>query len=98
MFHVDFGFIFGKNPKGKNKWSPPVKICKEMVTCMGDRYQYFEDKCVEAFKYLRNHSKYIMNLFYLMIHAGIKDLPANQADKILLQIYDKFLPNITDPI
>lgn len=46
MFHVDFGFIFGKNPKGKDRWSPEIKICKEMVTCMGERYDEFEDLCV----------------------------------------------------
>ena len=35
MFHVDFGFIFGKNPPGKNIMAPPIRICKEMVEGMG---------------------------------------------------------------
>jgi len=31
-----------------------------------------------------------------MIHAGIGDLPADQSEKILLKIYEKFLPHIRD--
>lgn len=41
MFHCDFGFMFGKNPKGKDTLSADIKICKEMITCMGDRYEEF---------------------------------------------------------
>lgn len=26
LFHVDFGFIFGKNPTGKNLWATPIRI------------------------------------------------------------------------
>lgn len=100
LFHVDFGFIFGKNPPGKNLWPPPIRICPEMIECMGGdkslNYKRFVDKCVAAFKYLRNHSKYILNLFHLMIHAGIGDLPAEQSEKILTKMYEKFLPHIKD--
>jgi phosphatidylinositol 3-kinase len=100
FFHVDFGFIFGKNPPGKNLWPPPIRICKEMINAMDGpnkpNYKRFVDKCVTAFKYLRNHSKYIFNLFHLMIHAGIGDLPANDAENILVKMYEKFLPHIRD--
>jgi len=45
---VDFGFIFGKNPKGKDRWSPEIKICKEMIDCMKvrNRYADFEELCI----------------------------------------------------
>ena len=32
LFHIDFGFIFGKDPK---PLPPPMKLCKEMVEAMG---------------------------------------------------------------
>lgn len=32
LFHVDFGFILGKDPK---PFPPPMKLCKEMVEAMG---------------------------------------------------------------
>jgi phosphatidylinositol 3-kinase len=35
LFHVDFGFIFGKNPPFKNTAQPPVRICQEMIQCLG---------------------------------------------------------------
>jgi len=59
LFHIDFGFIFGKNPPGKNLYQPPIRICKEMVEAMGGNqhmhYDTFKKKCVEAFLYLRNY-------------------------------------------
>jgi phosphatidylinositol 3-kinase len=79
LFHIDFGFIFGKNPPGKNLYQPPIRICKEMIEAMGgnqhQHYETFKKKCVESFLYLRNYQRLILNLFHLMIHAGIKDLP-----------------------
>lgn len=32
MFHIDFGFIMGNDPK---PYPPPFKLCKEMVEGMG---------------------------------------------------------------
>ena len=31
FFHIDFGFIFGKEPGGKEKWASKIRITKEMV-------------------------------------------------------------------
>ncbi len=32
LFHIDFGFILGEDPKS---WPPPMKITREMVLAMG---------------------------------------------------------------
>jgi phosphatidylinositol 3-kinase len=32
MFHVDFGYIFGQDPK---PFAAPLKLCREMVEGMG---------------------------------------------------------------
>lgn len=97
LFHVDFGYIFGKNPPGKNIMAPPIRICKEMVEGMGGnthpKYEMFKQKCVESFLYLRNYSRFILNLFHLMTHAGIKDLNVEEHERILTSMYEKFLPN-----
>ena len=49
LFHIDFGFILGKNPPGKIL-PPPIRICKQMVEAMGGKdsegYQRFEQFCV----------------------------------------------------
>lgn len=35
MFHLDFGFILGKNPPKKGLSVPPIRINKPMVLGMG---------------------------------------------------------------
>jgi hypothetical protein len=35
MFHLDFGFILGVNPKGKERWVPPIRLNKPMVLGFG---------------------------------------------------------------
>ena len=96
LFHIDFGFIFGKNPGGKTLYQPPIRICKEMVEAMGGNqhphYETFKKKCVESFLYLRNYQRLILNLFHLMIHAGIKDLPFGEHERLLSSMHDKFMP------
>jgi phosphatidylinositol 3-kinase len=41
LFHIDFGWLFGRDPK---PFPPPIKFCKEMVLAMGGaestNYQY----------------------------------------------------------
>jgi len=75
LFHIDFGFILGKDPK---PFPPPMRICREMVEAMGGSgspgYQKFRQTCCQAYKILRRYSKLIINLLYLMADSGIKDL------------------------
>lgn len=42
LFHIDFGFILGRDPK---PFPPPMKLCKEMVEAMGgaERYSLSQD-------------------------------------------------------
>lgn len=89
MFHVDFGYIFGRDPK---PLPPPMKLCKEMVE--GDIYSYcttlriisgmggqnseyfrlFRQYCYSAYRILRMNSKLILSLVGLVQGANIKDL------------------------
>ena len=75
LFHIDFGYILGKDPK---PYPPPIKLCKEMVNLMGGRdskkYEEFKQKCVNAYWVLRENAKVIVNMFYLMIDSGIPEL------------------------
>ena len=93
LFHIDFGFILGKDPKPK---PPPMKLCKEMVEAMGGEnspgYNTFKTKCVEVFLQLRKHCKLIVNLFYLMIHSNLSGMQGD-AIKIIDKLYDRFYIN-----
>ena len=90
LFHIDFGYILGKDPK---PYPPPIKLCKEMVDCMGGkdskRYEEFKQKCVNAYWVLRDNAKVIVNMFYLMIDSGIPEL--NNIE-MLNKLHDKFAP------
>ena len=90
LFHIDFGYILGKDPK---PMPPPIKLCKEMVECMGGkgskRYEEFLQKCVNAYWVLRDNARVIVNMFYLMIDSGIPDL--NNIDN-LKKLHEKFVP------
>ena len=96
FFHIDFGYILGKNPRGKLP-PPPIRICKEMIDCMGGRdsenYKKFRMLCRDSFIWLRSHRKYIANLFHLMIHSGIADIEAGVDEtSMITRLYEKFMP------
>ena len=75
FFHVDFGYILGRDPK---PYPPPVKVCKEMVDAMGGtgstHYARFQSLCYTAFIGLRKNANLILNLVALMVDAGIQDI------------------------
>ena len=73
VIHIDFGFIFGRDPKPFG--TPPVRLTPSMVTAMGGKgspgYTRFEQLARAAFISLRRHSTLILNLVRLMVDAGI---------------------------
>ncbi|KAE9384824.1 kinase-like protein [Gymnopus androsaceus JB14] len=75
FFHVDFGYIFGRDPK---PFPPAVKVCKEMVDGMGGtqsaQYMRFKSFCFAAFTILRKSANLILNLVTLMVDASIPDI------------------------
>ncbi|CAD7928260.1 unnamed protein product [Amoebophrya sp. A120] len=93
MFHIDFGYILGKDPK---PLPPPMKLCREMVDGMGGKdstgYQTFLSNACEAFKILRRHQNLVVNLLYLMSDAGIKDI----SQFALSKLQEKFMPEKRD--
>ena len=93
MLHIDFGFILGRDPK---PYPPPIKIRKEMIDAMGgiqhDNFKIFKVKCLEAYLYIRKHSKIVYNLVYLMLDSGLKDVHTEGISKL----YDKFAVEMND--
>merc|ERR1719230_953688 len=70
-----------------------MRLCKEMVDGMGGfsspGYTSFKSKCCQAYKILRRHSKLIINLLYLMVDSGIKDMSGDPQFAIL-KVEQKF--------
>lgn len=75
FFHIDFGFILGRDPK---PFAPLIKLCKEMVEGLGGttspQYAQFKQYCFTAFTTLRKSSPLVLNLFSLMVQSSVQDI------------------------
>jgi phosphatidylinositol 3-kinase len=87
MFHIDFGFILGRDPK---PFAPPMKLCKEMVEGMGgsgsEGYMTFKQLCCTAYNILRKNADLILNMFILMADASIPDIENNVSSNSSINI------------
>ncbi|WFD07652.1 phosphatidylinositol 3-kinase [Malassezia vespertilionis] len=96
FFHVDFGYILGRDPK---PFPPPVKVCKEMVDGMGGTssvyYKRFKQLCHTAFACLRRNANLILNLVSLMVDANIPDIRV-EPDKAVLKVQEKFMLDMSE--
>ena len=96
LFHIDFGYILGKDPKS---FPPPIKLSSHMVECMGGKnskgYEDFKKKCETAFIALRKYARLVVNMFYLMIHSEIDELK-DDYELIINKMHERFCPNMTD--
>lgn len=84
LFHIDFGYILGRDPK---PYPPPMKLTKEMVEAMGgansEEMKKFRSHCYSAFLILRKHANLFVNLFALMVDSSVHDI-ALDPDKTVL--------------
>lgn len=91
LFHIDFAYILGSDPK---PFPPPMKLCKEMVEAMGGmnsiHFQKFKNYCYLAFCILRKSSHLLINLLSLMKHTSLPDIAIEPGDRVLYNILDKF--------
>jgi len=96
LFHIDFGYILGRDPK---PLPPPIKLTKEMIDGMGGfgsvHWQEFRNLCYTTFLHLRRHANLILNLFALMVDASIPDI-ALEPDKTVKKVQERFLLNLSD--
>jgi phosphatidylinositol 3-kinase len=96
LFHIDFGYILGRDPK---PLPPPMKLSKEMIEAFGgmasEHYQEFRKECYTAFLSLRRYANLILNLFSLMVDASVPDI-ALEPDKTVKKVQDKFRLELSD--
>lgn len=96
MFHIDFGYILGRDPK---PYPPPMKLTKEMVEGMGgansEEMKKFRSHCYSSFLIVRKHANLILNLFALMVDSSVHDI-ALDPDKTVMKIQEKFRLDLND--
>ena len=98
LFHIDFGFIFGRDPK---PLPPPFRLIRQFIDAMGgeesEHYQRFKSYCFQAYNLLRSSASLILNLLSLMADAGIPDLSVHSnPDIVLAKVEEKFRLDLTD--
>jgi len=100
FFHIDFGFIFGRDPKGIQT---PFRLTREMVDGMGGgdglEYGQFVSFACQAYNVLRKSAGLVLNLLRLTSDAGIEDLSNNpnaDADGIIAKVEEKFRLDLSD--
>lgn len=98
LFHIDFGWCFGYNPK---PLSPPIRLTKEMVEAMGGiqslNYHRFCNACCDAFLVLRKAATLILSQLYLMIDSSIPHIVKEKRNEEILQgIQDRFCLHLND--
>jgi phosphatidylinositol 3-kinase len=92
LLHIDFGFIFGADPK---PMPPPFRLAPQMVDAMGgtahENFGRFKRYCCQAYNCFRDHANLILTLLGLMADAGIKDLSlAGDPLLVLAKVEEKF--------
>ena len=101
LFHIDYGYILGNEPKFFTKKTfgmDEIRLTSDMIDMMGGleskHYKKFVELCNTCFNCLRQHS----NLFYIllsMLHFYKPDIDGkNTYNKEIIQKYiiDKFIP------
>jgi phosphatidylinositol 3-kinase len=96
LFHIDFGYILGRDPK---PFPPKIKLCKEMIEVFGNtfskNYTDFQSFTFIAYNNLRKNANLILNLFSLMINCDMPDL-CLEPDKTVLKVLDRFRLDLSD--
>uniref|UniRef100_A0A8L8K2Q3 Phosphatidylinositol 3-kinase catalytic subunit type 3 n=1 Tax=Heligmosomoides polygyrus TaxID=6339 RepID=A0A8L8K2Q3_HELPZ len=96
LFHVDFGFILGRDTK---PLPPPMKLTNEMLQAMGgiksDQFRHFCMHCDSAYRILRRHANVILNLFSLMLDAGIHNI-SEERDKAVFKVEERLRLDLSD--
>jgi phosphatidylinositol 3-kinase len=61
LFHIDYGFLFGRDP---SFYMSPIRLDARMIETMGgmDKYDYFKKICTDIFLCLRKHYSFIYTL------------------------------------
>lgn len=98
LFHIDYGFVLGKDPK---PLAPHIRMNESMIEGMGGKdsshYKDFRDICADVFLCLRRHINLFFNLLLVMSKADppVTDLIFD-AKYLEEQLSRRFLPGQTE--
>lgn len=90
FFHIDFGYILGKDPK---PFPPMIKLPIQLIDGMGGinspNYTRFRSYCFTAFTTLRKSANLILALFNLMTESTIPNI-MTERDQAVHKVEERF--------
>lgn len=100
IFHIDFGFILGKDPRPMK--SPYMRITEGMLDAIGgyhsEEYGEFKELCYEIYDTLRRHVNTFVSLLSLLPKqntGGTWTNPKISDNRVLREIVKRFAPGET---
>lgn len=92
LFHIDFGYIFGQDPK---LVCPEIRLTPEMIDTMGGirstHYQMYREYCGKAYNCIRRHAPIFFNLSQMLRKYD----PTLTDEIIRSHILQRFIPGET---
>lgn len=98
LFHIDFGFILGKDPK--KLIAPLIRIIPEMVDAIGgpgEHYEMFKKECYKCYEILRKYPNLFFNMLFLLTKIDNNITAKCLKDEIIKRFMPgetKFIANI----
>jgi len=90
LFHVDFGYILGRDPLFNN---PNIKITPEIIDAIGGLssvyYKYFTDLCVKIYNCLRRNADIFVSMLLLL--PKVTDNAITE-EYVIEQVKKRFIP------
>jgi phosphatidylinositol kinase/protein kinase (PI-3 family) len=98
LFHIDFSFILGKDPK---LIASEIRITNDMIDVMGGMnskyYKKFKDICNKSFNCLRKHSSlFEILLSFVYLYKPIIDNGIYSKEVVYNHIVKRFIPDETE--
>lgn len=92
LFHIDFGFILGKDPAFNN---PSIRITPEIIDAVGgfssEYYVYFKEVCTKIFNCMRRNIDIFMNLILILKKISHTSIDVSE-EEIKNQLVKRFIP------
>jgi len=96
LFHIDFGYILGKDAKLKATIAPYMRITPEMKEAMGgegsNEYELFQKRCFDGMTILRRYTSVFCNMLLQLTNAN-PPIIGETFDQLQNIIYDRFRPD-----
>jgi phosphatidylinositol 3-kinase len=96
LFHIDFGFVLGQDPKPVDK--PEMRITPEMMDALGGQesmaYRRFKELSSRIYNCLRRHINLFVIMLRLLVEAEppIKENGVISESQLMREIHRRFIP------